>query len=104
MSITERQLTEPAVQPQLYAVDRPDELTHVVCCRDHSWSQALCGFGPIDYINLGAQVICTMCIEVFEELLTAMPQPVTDRTCPVDGCLCPPDDELDEIIRRRLTH
>lgn len=102
MSTTERQLTEPAVQPQLYAVDRPEELTHMVCCRDHSWSRALCGAGTLDYINMGAQFICSMCIEVYQELIAAMPQPQPDDTCPIDGCSCPTDRELEEIVRRRL--
>jgi hypothetical protein len=103
MTSTERRVREPAVSPRFQAVDRPEELTHLVCCRDHSWERALCGAEPLLHINLGAQFICTMCVEVCQAALAAHPRSEDDNdVCPIDGRACPEDEELDDLIRRRL--
>jgi hypothetical protein len=101
MAITERRTQEPVVEPRYHSVNRPEELTHIVCCRDHSWSHALCG-AETEYINLGASFVCTMCVEVYRDLLSAFPQPTPDDTCPIDGRPCPDDDAYAELLRRRL--
>lgn len=98
-SIDER-TAATGVAPQYHAVERPEDLTHLVCCRDYSWERALCGSETNLNINLGAEHFCTMCVEVY---LGGVPEHsgVAD-TCPVDGRACPDDDELDELIRQRL--
>ena len=103
MAITEHRLRAPATTPEYQAVNRPDELTHLVCCRDHSWERALCGTETGLYINLGAEFICTMCAEVYRDALAGtLPAEEDSYTCPIDGRQCPGDDELDALIRRRL--
>ena len=102
MDIVDRRAQKPATQPRFYSVNRPEELTHLVCCRDHSWSTGLCGITPLEYINLDMQFLCTMCVEVARAGLEALPEPRAEGACPVDGRPCPDDAELDEIIRRHL--
>jgi hypothetical protein len=89
-----RQRTEPAYS----LVAKPDEITHLVCCRDVSWGRAFCGAEETE-INLAATVPCTMCIEQAEVML---PGCLTNDPilCPVDGNPCPDEHEIDLRIAR----
>jgi hypothetical protein len=102
MTTTERRVRAPAAAPVYRAVDRPEDLTHVVCCRDYTWARGLCGADTGGYLDLGATNTCAMCIEIMRDAFAKLPADRPADTCPIDGCPCPPDAELDEIIRRRL--
>ncbi|MQY16313.1 hypothetical protein SRB5_65110 [Streptomyces sp. RB5] len=80
------------------AADR-DEIAHLVCCRDISWRTAFCGAGDQDVINMAAEVICTMCLEAVEAMSPGW-RTTSGTTCPVDGCACPDEHEIDLRIAR----
>lgn len=73
------------------------EVNHLVCCRE-SWDVALCGIRG-DKINITSGFICAMCLEEVERLRPGMLASGA-FVCPLDGSACPPDDEIDDRIRR----
>lgn len=76
----------------------PDEIGHLVCCRDLSWSRAFCG-AEGDTINLAVEMVCTMCVEQAEVMRPGwMAEP--EIVCPVDGQPCPDEHEVDQRIAR----
>lgn len=82
---------QPRTKPRLIA--RPEEITHIVCCRDAEWHKGLCGFEDDDLsINPAAEMICTMCLEVAE---TMRPGWIAAAVCPLDGIPCPDEHEID---------
>ncbi len=86
--------------PDYHLIDRPDEITHLVCCRDASWRVAFCGAEETE-INPVAEVICAMCVA---EARAMRPEFDTDEelVCPVDGNRCPNEPEIDERIAREI--
>lgn len=87
----------PVVLPTFARKEVPDEIAHIVCCRDISWEQTFCG-EPGDYVNLAATVLCTMCVETATKMLPGALFESPPR-CPVDGQLCPDEETLDALIR-----
>jgi hypothetical protein len=80
-------------------VDQPDEITHLVCCRDESWRTAFCGASDLEEINHGALHYCSMCMEEAERMRPGwLLEP--DGTCPVDGRRCPTGAEYDALVER----
>ncbi len=51
--------TGTAVDVALARRDDPDEVVHLVCCRDVPWETASCG-EPGGHANLAATVLCTV--------------------------------------------
>ncbi len=88
----------PVDEPQFDLVVKPEDVTHLVCCRDVSWKKALCGFDG-DAVNIAATVICTMCFEWAEsrEPGFSLAEPII---CPIDGRPCPDEGEIDQRIAR----
>jgi hypothetical protein len=75
----------------------PDEVVHLVCCRDLDWRRALCGYEePEMTIARDPRILCSMCMEVFGRELGPGP-------CPIDDQPCPDDDEIDRIIDERTS-
>jgi hypothetical protein len=87
-------------QVRLRLVARPDEIAHLVCCRDAVWRTAFCGVQS-EEINPAAEMICSMCLEEVEALLPGWALGET-VICPVDGNACPPEAEVDERIMREV--
>jgi hypothetical protein len=83
---------------QYKLVARPDEITHLVCCRDVSWRTTFCGAEEQE-INPAAEIVCTMCVEAAEAMLPGCTSDLVG-TCPVDGNPCPPEHEVDLRIAR----
>jgi hypothetical protein len=92
-----RTQTTPAPAHEL--VDRPDEITHLVCCREVPWSTAFCGFQDLTGVNPSAVHFCSMCLEEAE---TRQPGWLGDGApvCPLDGQPCPSEEEVDARIAR----
>jgi hypothetical protein len=89
----------PATAPTVPVVSRPEEVTHLVCCRSDPWDRAFCG-EPGEALNDAPQVLCSMCLEEGESRLPGWSE--TDPTwCPFDGRPCPGDAEREELIARR---
>jgi hypothetical protein len=78
---------------------KPDDIVHMVCCRDTSWGTAFCGEPTSEEINVGAQHPCTMCIEQAEAMLPGSSTSEENR-CPVDGNRCPDEHEINLRIAR----
>jgi hypothetical protein len=93
--------TRPAGEPGLRLTSDEDEIMHLVCCRDTTWAVALCGESS-DQINLAGTVVCTMCVDVAEQLrpgcLSQDP-----LICPKDGEPCPDEHEIDLRILHEVT-
>ncbi len=77
----------------------PDEITHIVCCRDDPWRVTFCG-AEASGINPAAQHVCTMCIE---EGNARRPGWLLAGVCPMDRQPCPPEAEVDERIARETS-
>jgi hypothetical protein len=89
--------TRTATAPAHSLVDRPDEITHIVCCRAPTWRTALCGAEDATEINLAARHYCSICMEEAEAMRPGwLLEP--DGICPVDGRRCPSDAEIDARI------
>lgn len=73
----------------------PDEVNHLVCCRQ-TWDTAFCGMS-LEHapINLASQFICVMCLEV---AIGRYGGPLDEGICPLDKTSCPDDAELDVRI------
>ncbi|MDP5226709.1 MULTISPECIES: hypothetical protein [Arthrobacter] len=78
----------------LLVINDKDEITHLVCCRDRSWEIGFCG-AETGHVNLHAEIICSMCIEVVG------PKALEQNICPVDDRPCPAGEEFDRLIRER---
>ncbi|PNE32867.1 hypothetical protein AF335_15165 [Streptomyces eurocidicus] len=74
----------------------PDDIGHLVCCRDVSWRTAFCGIEG-DTINIAVETYCTMCLEQAEAM---RPGWLADpgMFCPVDGQPCPDEHDIDQRI------
>jgi hypothetical protein len=97
--VPERGVDEAAVlhTTETYRLSaNPEEIAHLVCCRDVSWRVAFCGFENTE-VNPAAEIICTMCLE---EVSRLRPDFASDpeMTCPVDGNCCPDEAEIDQRI------
>lgn len=93
--------TGTAVDASLARRDDPEELVHLVCCRDGSWETGFCG-EPGGDVNLAATVVCTMCVEVVERMAPGALSSSPPR-CPVDGVPCPVVD-LERFVQDRIDH
>jgi hypothetical protein len=90
----------PAWEAKYSLSDNPEELAHLICCRDLEWRRALCGYVEEDPKLLhDSENICTMCVETVERLGVSL----GDRQCPVDQRECPPDDEVHRMIDERVS-
>ncbi|GAA1165826.1 hypothetical protein GCM10009664_37190 [Kitasatospora gansuensis] len=85
--------TEPIVATHLRLNADPDDIGHLVCCRDPSWRTAFCGIDS-DTINLAVTTVCTMCIEQAEAMRPGFLAEL-GTNCPVDGHPCPDEHETD---------
>lgn len=88
-------LRVPAWQAKYKLSSNPEELAHMVCCRDLDWRRAICGYyeehqSIVDH----AHNVCTMCVETAE----SMGVTIGDRQCPIEQRACPDDEEVDKII------
>jgi hypothetical protein len=95
-SAERRPAEQTRTAPRRQLVNDPDELTHLVCCRDASWDTALCGYES-ESVNLAAEHICTMCCEVAQQKWAELGVTPWEGRCPVDGAQCP--DEVDVDLR-----
>lgn len=78
-----------------------EEIAHLVCCRDHPWRIAFCGFES-DTINMAAQHICSMCVSEVERLMPDVYEQTAPR-CPKDRQLCPSQFEVDARVMREVS-
>lgn len=54
----------PAWEAKYRLSDNPEELAHLICCRDLEWRRALCGYVEEDpKLMHESQNMCTMCVE-----------------------------------------
>ena len=90
----------PAWEAKYKWSDNPEEVTHLVCCRDLDWRKALCGYVD-EEPNLKTEFenICTMCVETVEQ----MGAPMGSRQCPIDNQECPPEEEIQRMIAERVS-
>lgn len=70
-------------------VSKPDEVSHVVCCRDEKWEKAWCGFDLREANVNAAGDPCAMCMEVAKDLAARRGAALDEDLCPVDGTACP---------------
>ncbi|MDT0379163.1 hypothetical protein RM572_10340 [Streptomyces sp. DSM 42041] len=89
----------PRTAARLRLVPDPEEITHLVCCRQTPWVQAFCGARDEDRINPVPDMICTMCVEAVEAM-TSGHGPALEGICPVDAQPCPDEHEIDLRIAR----
>ncbi|MGW2369431.1 hypothetical protein ACWCZ5_28100 [Streptomyces sp. NPDC001667] len=71
----------------------PDEIGHLVCCRDPSWRTAFCG-AEADTVNVAVETLCTICVERAEAMWPGY-WADPERFCPVDGQPCPDEHDID---------
>jgi hypothetical protein len=79
----------------------PDEIAHLVCCRDESWRVAFCGF-ETESINMAAEHVCSMCASEVERLMPDFHEHSPPR-CPKDRQLCPSQLEVDQRVMREVS-
>ncbi|WP_120520354.1 hypothetical protein [Arthrobacter celericrescens] len=91
----------PAWEVKYRRGQNPDELAHLVCCRDLDWRRAFCGYeDPDPAVLLESNNVCAMCIEA----AGGMEGPAaTLGICPVDDRPCPDDETLRRIIDERMS-
>ncbi|MFD1046137.1 hypothetical protein ACFQ1S_11465 [Kibdelosporangium lantanae] len=89
----------PVHQAGYQLTDKPEEITHLVCCRDASWGKTFCGEPTDQEININIQQVCTMCVEAAEAMLPGC-YAREDAVCPVDGNPCPSEHEIYLSIAR----
>lgn len=90
----------PAWEAKYKLSKNPEELAHLVCCRDLDWRQALCGYVEEEpTIMTEVETLCTMCVETAEKMGGLMGL----RQCPVDNQECPPEEEVDRMIAERAS-
>ncbi|WP_139977242.1 hypothetical protein [Nocardioides litoris] len=92
---------DETTRARLELAAEPDEIAHVVCCREDPWERALCG-EPIDAVNLAAETVCTLCVEVAMGLPGWAPDADPPR-CVLDGTPCPDEHDIDLRILREVT-
>lgn len=93
--------TTSSVEPRFGLLNDASELAHLVCCRDPTWDVALCGATP-DHVNLAAEVVCTMCVEVARGMPGWCPG-ADPPVCVRDGKHCPDEHDIDLRILREVT-
>lgn len=87
----------PAWEVKYALGSTPDEVAHVVCCRDLDWRRAFCGYEEPDPVIVPEMTtLCTMCVEA----MGRVPGP---GQCPVDDQPCPDDDTIDRMIAERTS-
>ncbi|GAA0641739.1 hypothetical protein GCM10010174_75260 [Kutzneria viridogrisea] len=91
---------EQRTEARYRLVARPEEITHLVCCRDVSWRRTFCGEEGLE-INPAAREVCAMCME---EAAAMRPDWLSgsELRCPVDGNPCPDEAEIDRRIAREI--
>lgn len=94
------QVRVPAWEAKYKLSETPEELAHMVCCRDLEWRQAFCGYIEEEpTLMYEADNICTMCVETAATRGWVM----ESRLCPIDNQECPPEDEVDRMIAERAS-
>lgn len=94
------QVRVPAWEVKHNLSDNPEELTHLVCCRDLDWRKALCGYSEEEpHLMTVVETFCTMCVET----AARMGAPMGSRQCPIDNHECPPEEEVDRMIAERVS-
>jgi hypothetical protein len=91
--------TRTTAAPAFQLVERANEITHLVCCRDVSWRTAFCGAAEEAAVNVDARHICSMCMEQAEASRPGWASG-PDLVCPIDDRLCPTEQEIDARIAR----
>ena len=90
----------PAWEMKFKRGENPDELAHLVCCRDLEWRKALCGFEETDPVILEeATTVCSMCVEA----AGGPDGPIATGHCPIDNQLCPDSEDLSRKIAERTS-
>jgi hypothetical protein len=74
-------------------ITKPNDIVHLVCCRETSWGTAFCGEPTSREINMDIQRPCTMCVEQAEAMLPGC-STSEENLCPVDGNPCPDEHEI----------
>ncbi|WP_153395731.1 hypothetical protein [Ornithinicoccus halotolerans] len=87
--------------PRHQLVNNPDEILHLVCCRDPEWKVAFCGEDG-GHINVTAETLCTMCVEYIEERVPGF-LGSDERVCPVDYRQCPEEHQVNLRILREVS-
>ncbi|MGY3380225.1 hypothetical protein ACVWYS_002182 [Arthrobacter sp. TE12231] len=88
----------PAWEARYTLGQDPDELAHMVCCRDLDWRKTFCGHQEAEPVILQeATTLCTMCVEA----VGGPGSPIFSRSCPFDNQPCPDEEELDRPGARR---
>lgn len=90
--------TAPGTRTRLELISDPDDIVHLVCCRDVVWRVAFCGAEETK-VNPAAETACTMCVEEARAMLPDFDAGDHPR-CPVDGNPCPDEHEIDLRIAR----
>lgn len=94
------QVRVPAWEAKYKLGENPEELAHIVCCRDLDWRRAICGYVEEEpTLVYDSDNICTMCVETAESMGSAM----GSRQCPIDDQECPPMEEIDRMIADRTS-
>lgn len=69
----------PAWEAKYKPSENPEDFTHMVCCRDLDWRQAICGYVEEEpTLMYESENICTMCVETALRMGAVM----GSRTCP----------------------
>lgn len=87
--------------PRHSLVNDPDDILHLVCCRDPEWRYGWCGADGGN-LNTAAETLCTMCVEVAEERLPGFLHN-DPMICPMDLHPCPDGHEVDLRILREIS-
>lgn len=99
-SATSRRASAPEEQtdPDFRLDANPDEIGHLVCCRDPSWRTSFCG-AENETINVAVEMICSMCMERVEAMWPGWRED-PEMFCPVDGQACPDEHTTGRRITR----
>jgi hypothetical protein len=94
------QVHVPAWEAKYKMSENPEEMAHLVCCRDIEWRRALCGYVE-EEPNLIPEPtkICTMSVETAE----SMGGNLQEWRCPIDNQECPSEDEIHRMIEERIS-
>ena len=94
------QVRVPAWETKYKLSDNPEEICHLVCCRDLDWRRTLCGYVEEEpTLMVDIETLCTMCVETAEEMGGSLEL----RKCPIDDRECPPEEEVDRMIAERVS-
>lgn len=92
--------THPVTNARATLRSDPNEITHIVCCRDPDWKNTWCG-AEADHINPAATDLCSMCIDVATRRLPSFLEN-EPTICPMDLKPCPDEHEVDLRILREV--